>query len=211
MDDVERAHRQGRARGDSGHRWIGLYRILVACLLVGVGAGGLVACGDDDSSDAVPLPTRLTDPCRLVTVTQLRQELGVEFSKQAAADPPPEGDEVVELSCSWISLDPEAELSEDYLDEEAPRFIDIVVRKTDPNGGFDAAALMDEMANDAEAVEVPELLATEDDPTLADEAVAVGGSLFVMTGDVMLTISTESAASLSELIPEVVPRALRRL
>lgn len=214
MDVAEREPRPSadrRERGDSHHRWITLRRLFVALLLAGVGAGTLAACGDDDSSDAVPPPTRLTDPCRLISATQLRQELGVEFSERSAGDPPPVEGEVTELSCSWISLDPEAEPSEDYLDEEVPRFIDVVVRKSDPDDGFDVAALMDEIAADAGATEVPELLATEEDATLADAAVAVGGSLFVVKGDVLMTISTDSAASLDQLMPEVVPRTLRRL
>ena len=85
-----------------------LRRVAARC----VGPADWPACGDDDSTDAVPLPSRLTDPCRLISATQLRQELGVEFSERSAEDPPPVEGEVTELSCSWISLDPEAEPSD---------------------------------------------------------------------------------------------------
>jgi hypothetical protein len=180
-------------------------------LVAGLGVGGLAGCGgDDDSADQPPPPTRLADPCRLVSATQLRRDLGVEFALRPAGTEPTEA-AVEQMSCSWVSVDPEADDSADYLDREVPRFIDVVVRRSETGGEFDGAVFIDELSTDPNAAELPELLASEADATLADAAVSVGSSVFVLKGDVLMTISTDSAASLDELIPEVVQRILRRL
>lgn len=173
-------------------------------------ATGLAGCGGDDD-DAVPsaLPSRLPDPCRLISTAQLRQELGVEFSTRPAGDDPPAEEEITEVSCSWVSLDPEREPSGDYLDEDVPAFIDVVVRRD--GGSFDATEMMEEAAADPDAVKVRELVATEADPTLADAATAVGSTLFVLKGDVMLTVSTESPDSLNGLIAGIIERIVRRI
>ncbi len=62
------------ARGDSRSRPGRVALTVVAVLLA---AAGLAACGDDDGSTPTALPTRLRDPCQLVSTAQLRQELGV--------------------------------------------------------------------------------------------------------------------------------------
>lgn len=179
-------------------------------LVAGLAVGGLAGCGDDDSADGPAPPTRLADPCRLVSSTQLRRDLGVEFTLRPAGTEPTEA-AVEQMSCSWVSIDPEADESADYLDRDVPRFIDVVVRRSETGGEFDGAVFLDELSTDPDAAEVPELLASEADATLADEAVTAGSSLFVLKGDVLMTISADSAESLDELIPEVAQRILRRL
>ena len=188
----------------------GVRRLVVSVLVAGLAVVGLAGCGDDDTADTPPPPTRLADPCRLVSATQLRRDLGVEFALRPAGDEVAEA-EVEQMACSWVSVDPDAEDSADYLDRAVPRFIDVVVRRSEAGGEFDGAAFIDELSTDPDASEVPELLATEGDTTLADGAVVVGSSLFVLKDTVFMTISTDSEASLDELIPEVVQRILRRL
>jgi len=188
----------------------GVRRLMVLILFAGLAVGGLAGCGDDDSADTPRPPTRLADPCRLVSATQLRRDLGVEFVQRPAGTEPTEA-EVEQMACSWVSIDPEADDSADYLDREVPRFIDVVVRRSETGGEFDGAVFVEELSTDPNAAELPELLATEEDATLADAAVSVGSSVFVLKGDVLMTISTDSDAALDELIPEVVQRILRRL
>lgn len=189
----------------------GVRRLMVLVLFAGLAVGGLAGCGDDDdSADTPPPPTRLADPCRLVSATQLRRDLGVEFALRPAGEEVAEA-EVEQMACSWVSIDPDAEDSADYLDRAVPRFIDVVVRRSESGGEFDGAAFIDELSTDPNASEVPELLATEEDATLADAAIVVGSSLFVLKGTVLMTISTDTDASLDELIPEVAQRILRRL
>lgn len=184
--------------------------MLAVVLLFAVATGGLAACGDDDDDAAVvPTPSRLPDPCRLISATQLRLEFGVDFSVQSADETPPSEEEVTELSCSWRILDPEVESSFEYLEEDVPTFIDVVIRRSGPDGSVDA--VMDEVSNDPGAVELPELVATGENITLADTAVAIGGTVFVMKGDVLLTVSTDSADTLDQLTGEVLERVIARI
>ncbi len=183
----------------------------IAVLAAGLLMGSLSGCGGDDgSSEADTVVRRLPDPCRLLSVSQLRRDLDQEFLLRP---PAPDASEpsAYELACSWISVDEDTEQDEDFLEEPVNGFIDIVVRRSDPDTGFDAAEFFDEMTIGPDAQERSELLATEEKPTLGDAAVSVGPALYVRKGDVVLTVLTADVAALDDLIPEAVERVIRRL
>jgi hypothetical protein len=182
-----------------------------SALLIGLLAVGLAGCGGDDTTSTVLPVSRLPDPCRLLSVTQLRQDLDVDFEMRAVSGDRPDR-ETTELGCSWIRTDAEGELNEDYLDDGATGFIDVVVRRSDDDTGFDAAEFYEEVAGDEQATERPELVGTDEaTQSLADAAVSVGATLFVLKDDVVLTVSTDRAETLEELIPDIVERVIRRI
>ncbi len=182
-----------RSRGRTASVAVGLIVVGLAACSGGDGGGG-------DGSTGAPL----SDPCRVLSVTQRGRDMAAKYSLEAVEPPAPDGSPDLE-TCSWVGGDGEA--TEDYLDREATPFIDMAIRRSDPSTDFDAVTFFEAFAADPNAMERPELL-TGADSGQADQAVSVGSSLFVLKGDVVLSVHTGSSRHLDELIPDPIARVV---
>lgn len=182
-------------------------------LMLVVAAASLVGCSDgDDTASGPPIVRELPDPCRLVTSSTLRRETERQY-RVVDAD---ETENPDSRSCAWVEVVEEDEGdgtgdSNDYLADEAPRYLDLAIVRTSETTDVDAV-IGDVRSGDDEVVERPELtLDGGGTGQLADEAFSVDGTLYARKGERLLIASTKSADDLEDLAEGILPRLVGRL
>lgn len=166
------------------------------------------SCSDDDGPVIAAPPIDLVDPCSFVTSELVSQAFGTTMLRSAIGDEEPDRYRV----CRWVE-DPSLldTPSIDFLEDPARNYLDIVLRQTIDGAEPTVAELFEEVTGTTGIRQVPELIADDDVPFLADDAVRTESTLWVLKGESMAIVLSNSSSVLDLLIESVLEQLIDRL